>query len=160
MLTAPGYFLPEVLYFPVFLHPLADAPLLYLSLVSMQIPGFPAGPERVGRYSLKPLLWKYLVAFPRRPCPERQVDTVPIAKFLHPRSNRFPITSPDTPETSSEPVGTASQNCSQLQVVLAKMQGLPKIQMWLLVNYCPQSSESKCFSSLSPWKCSPVSQKH
>lgn len=86
MLTTPGYFLPEVLYFSVFLHPLADAPLLYLSLVSMQIPGFPAGPERVGRYSLKPLLWKYLVAFPRRPCPERQVDTVPIAKFCTPEA--------------------------------------------------------------------------
>lgn len=101
-LTTSGYFLPNVLHFPVFLPPLKDASLLYLSLVSMQIPGFSAGPERVERYSLRLLLQKYLVSCSQKPCPEGP-DTIPTAKFCTTEATDFLSPHLIPPETSWEP---------------------------------------------------------
>lgn len=117
----------------------------------MQIPGLPPGPERVEKYSLRPLLHKYLVACPQKCCPERQVWHNSHSKFCSPEA--INSLSPHLkPQKQVGSLTAASWNCPQLQVVLAGWQGPPsKNNIQMLLSYCLQSSESKFPSSLSTY---------
>lgn len=135
---------------------LPSSPCRYPTPISKS--GFHADPwipcwSRKGRkiFSEAPVAEVLGCLFPKT-LSRKAADTIPTAKFCTPEA--IDSLSPHLmPQKQAGSLTAASWSCPQLQVALQPGGDLRlKIHMQLLVGYCPQSSESKCSSSLSTYE--------